>query len=166
MNIQYAQPSDEDARQNARDKMRSLIEYQVRKAAIELQRPKKHFPLMAPMYADLEMKADDWRERIRDILMDREDNMFRVRSDQKDAHTVETRRIISMYLRNRGWSYPKIGEFLNRDHTSIYHLLNPEPRRERHVRNKEKAARPANDALDQSADDKISVFGPHGWTDL
>ena len=41
---------------------------------------------------------------------------------------VEARRHIAKFLRGRGWSYPMIGKLLERDHTSVMHLVTPRHR--------------------------------------
>jgi hypothetical protein len=37
---------------------------------------------------------------------------------------VACRAVMAHYLRSRGLSFPRIGQMLNRDHTSILHLIN------------------------------------------
>ena len=37
---------------------------------------------------------------------------------------VSSRRVIALILREHGWSYPKIGKGLKKDHGSIYNLIN------------------------------------------
>src|SRR5258708_18370154 len=46
-----------------------------------------------------------------------------VRGRGKGRELVEVRRIVAAYLRRRGCSLPEIGRVLNRDHTSVLHLL-------------------------------------------
>ena len=46
-----------------------------------------------------------------------------VRGRGKGRELVEVRRIVAAYLRSRGCSLPEIGRVLNRDHTSVLHLL-------------------------------------------
>jgi chromosomal replication initiation ATPase DnaA len=46
-----------------------------------------------------------------------------VRGSSRAPALVEVRRIIAAYLRRRGCSLPEVGRFLNRDHTSVMHLL-------------------------------------------
>lgn len=41
---------------------------------------------------------------------------------------VEARRIVARFLRQRGWSYPAIGRYLQRDHTTVMSLLGARPR--------------------------------------
>ena len=44
-------------------------------------------------------------------------------SRKRYKHLVDIRTAISKELREQGWSYPRIGELLNRHHTSIMNLL-------------------------------------------
>jgi hypothetical protein len=37
---------------------------------------------------------------------------------------VSARRVVSLILRDYGWSYPKIGEAIQKDHASVYNLVN------------------------------------------
>ncbi len=46
-----------------------------------------------------------------------------MRGRGKTRGLVEVRRIVAAYLRRRGCSLPEIGRVLNRDHTSVLHLL-------------------------------------------
>lgn len=43
--------------------------------------------------------------------------------DNRLTHMVEARRRVATYLRHHRWSYPRIGRFLHRDHTTIQNLL-------------------------------------------
>jgi hypothetical protein len=93
--------------------------------------------LPKPTAAELELLLDadderDWRKGVDDILKAFGENRRRLVSHQRDLHIVECRIAVAKYLRNRGWSYPRIGTFMARDHSSIVHLLNPEKRRERY----------------------------------
>ena len=46
-----------------------------------------------------------------------------IRSDLKCRHMVAARREIAVEAREQSFSYPKIGRALNRDHTSVRHLV-------------------------------------------
>ena len=50
-------------------------------------------------------------------------SVWRVRSRSRDRKLVMVRRDIAHRLREAGHSFPAIGKALNRDHTSIMHLL-------------------------------------------
>ncbi|HYM69766.1 MAG TPA: helix-turn-helix domain-containing protein [bacterium] len=51
----------------------------------------------------------------------------------RQRHLTAARREISHKLREIGWSYPAIGDFLHRDHTSVMNLVKgrSEARRQR-----------------------------------
>lgn len=49
-----------------------------------------------------------------------------LRGPSQRTATVDARREAAVLLRKAGFSTPKIGEVLNRDHTTILHLLNTE----------------------------------------
>lgn len=51
-----------------------------------------------------------------------------VRARDARPGMVAIRREISHYLRRHGWSTPRIGAFLGRDHTTILHALEGPPR--------------------------------------
>ena len=44
-------------------------------------------------------------------------------SDDRRRKVVRVRAFIVRMLRARGWSYPVIGRYLGRDHSSIMHLM-------------------------------------------
>ena len=46
-------------------------------------------------------------------------------SPRRQELLVEKRKIIAGILRKKGYSFPKIGYAMNRDHSSIINLLNP-----------------------------------------
>lgn len=46
-------------------------------------------------------------------------------STRRQAGLVEKRRVVAKALKAKGYSYPKIGHAMNRDHTSIMNLINP-----------------------------------------
>jgi len=68
----------------------------------------------------------NWREVVKQTLIDNHETLARLRSNNRDYKIVEVRRKVAYQLRMRGWSYPRIGEFLNRDHTSVLSLLKKE----------------------------------------
>lgn len=49
--------------------------------------------------------------------------MEELREDNRLQHMVEARRRIAAYLRAHHWSLTRIGHFLDRDHTTVLHLL-------------------------------------------
>jgi hypothetical protein len=81
-----------------------------------------------------------WTKAVRQILAAYGENMRRLTSLQRDTHIVECRATVARYLRDRGWSYPRIGQFMHRDHSSIIHLLEPEKRRLKYVKVRELVA--------------------------
>jgi hypothetical protein len=48
---------------------------------------------------------------------------YEVNTKSRKRDKVYARFVISKYLRNKGWSLQKIGEELNRDHSSIVYAL-------------------------------------------
>lgn len=52
--------------------------------------------------------------------------MADVKRRDNRAQMVVVRRLIARYLREHGWSYPKIGEFIDRDHSTVMNLVNRE----------------------------------------
>jgi chromosomal replication initiation ATPase DnaA len=51
-----------------------------------------------------------------------------VRGPERSAHLVEMRRILARFLKERGCSQPRSGRLLNREHTTVHHLLTtPQP---------------------------------------
>jgi hypothetical protein len=101
---------------------------------------------MAPTDDEIEaiMARDDttWRGGVVAILKAYGENMRRLTSLQRDTHIIDCRRDVAIYLRARGWSFPRIGRFMRRDHSSIIHLLNPTKKRDRYI---------AVNAMNQSA---------------
>lgn len=53
--------------------------------------------------------------------------MAQLKSANRDPQMVECRRRVSKYLRHHGWSMPAIGRFIDRDHTTVLHLLRGSP---------------------------------------
>jgi hypothetical protein len=49
--------------------------------------------------------------------------MADLRAPSRKRELVEVRRIVAIYLRQRGCSLPEIGRVLNRDHSTVLHLL-------------------------------------------
>ena len=41
----------------------------------------------------------------------------------RKAIILAARREMCLHLRNRGWSYPRIGKFFERDHSTIMHYV-------------------------------------------
>lgn len=74
-----------------------------------------------------------WRAGVVAILKAYGENMRRLTSLQRDTHIINCRRDVAIYLRSRGWSYPRIGKLMRRDHSSIIHLLDPTKKRERYI---------------------------------
>lgn len=67
----------------------------------------------------------EWRLSVKAILVRHAETLKRLRSNNRDQHIVECRRDVAKYLRTRGWSFSRIGEFVDRDHSSVCNLLNP-----------------------------------------
>ena len=53
--------------------------------------------------------------------------MAQLKSASRTPRMVEARRRVSKYLRAHGWSYPEIGRFIDRDHTTVMHLCEGRP---------------------------------------
>lgn len=116
----------------ARVKMEALIEAQLNKIDI-VPRGRKSMWLKAieeagdnpDRIAELEHVSKEWKDEVKAIILGANENMVRVKSADRDDHIVNVRRAITKVLRARGWSTPRIGRFMNRDHTSILNYLNP-----------------------------------------
>ena len=93
-----------------------------------------------------------WTKAVKDILNAYGENMRRLTSLQRDTHIVECRAAVASYLRARGWSYPRIGQFMHRDHSSIIHLLEPEKRRQKYIKVREMAEAAHRTAMGVGAD--------------
>lgn len=44
-------------------------------------------------------------------------------SRMRERRVVRARAMVARYLRARGWSYPRIGKFMGRDHTTIMSVI-------------------------------------------
>jgi N-acyl-L-homoserine lactone synthetase len=63
-------------------------------------------------------------ERVEDVLSAEAIAMLPfLRGRSRHASTVEMRRSIARLLREKGWSYERIGTVLSRHHTSVLALL-------------------------------------------
>lgn len=70
-----------------------------------------------------------WQEAVAFILRRSRLTFAQVRGEGRTKDLVACRRELSAFLREKcGWSYPRIGKWMNRDHTSILNLLRPKPR--------------------------------------
>lgn len=107
----------------------------------------------------------DWREGVSDILKSFGENRKRLVSHQRDVHIVACRAAVAQYLRNRGWSFPRIGTFMGRDHSSIVNLLNPEGKRRQYVKVREVTAaayREHDRRMAAATDDQDPILGLNG----
>jgi hypothetical protein len=66
----------------------------------------------------------DLNNPLREIALKRGFNLETVLAKGRSEPQVACRAVMAHYLRNRGLSLPRIGQMLNRDHTSILHLVN------------------------------------------
>ena len=63
-------------------------------------------------------------EEIQDIICDRHGvTPENLKSDRRARHLVDARVDFSVMARLQSYSYPKIGAFLNRDHSTIQHQV-------------------------------------------
>ena len=60
---------------------------------------------------------------IQDILDKHGFTFAEVQSRQRDARLIACKKEIAQYLRDKGYSYPRIGNFMNKHHTTIINLL-------------------------------------------
>lgn len=67
----------------------------------------------------------EWREGVKGIMHRYGETLDRLRTARRDKNLVDCRRQITIFLRARGWSYSRIGEFMQKDHSSIVQLVNP-----------------------------------------
>ena len=66
----------------------------------------------------------DLNNPLREIALKRGFNLETVLAKGRSEPQVACRAVMAHYLRSRGLSLPRIGQMLNRDHTSIMHLIN------------------------------------------
>lgn len=78
--------------------------------------------LPEPVFAGADAAIERWVEAQGLTMAD-------VKRDNRRPAMVRVRREIARYLRDHGWSLPRIGVFLDRDHTTVMNLLNPRPHR-------------------------------------
>lgn len=62
-------------------------------------------------------------KHVKPILKEYGTTIAELRQDRKFVRLHTARREISVILSQRGWSTLKIGEFLNKDHSTIVHYL-------------------------------------------
>ena len=60
---------------------------------------------------------------IQDILDKHGFTFAEVQSRQRDARLIACKKEIAQYLRDKGYSYPRIGNFMNKHHTTKIKLL-------------------------------------------
>jgi hypothetical protein len=66
----------------------------------------------------------DLNNPLREIASKRGLKLENVLAKGRSEPEVACRAVMAHYLRGRGMSFPRIGQMLNRDHTSILHLVN------------------------------------------
>ena len=128
---------------------------------MEPPEPKQAVELPRPTQERLDAILNDdeivWRTGVKMILKGFGENLRRLVSHQRDQHIIRCRKEVASYLRARGWSYPRIGEFMHRDHSSIVSLLSNGPARVR------KPSIPRPIVVDEAIDCTRAIFGAHGW---
>lgn len=65
----------------------------------------------------------DLNNPLREIANKRGLKLEHVLAKGRSERLVACRAVMAHHLRNRGLSFPRIGQMLNRDHTSILHLI-------------------------------------------
>ena len=84
---------------------------------------------MTPSLADL--SARDLVDVAQDLAREACATLEEVFSRSRQPHLVRARRRFYQHLRNQlGWSYPAIGAFVGRDHTTILNAFSPRGRPE------------------------------------
>ena len=63
-------------------------------------------------------------ETIREVCTERRLPVSAVISSRRWPELVDARREVALRLRKQGWSYPRIGRALRRDHSTIHALVN------------------------------------------
>lgn len=66
----------------------------------------------------------DLNNPLREIASKRGLKLEHVLAKGRSERLVACRAVMAHHLRGRGLSFPRIGQMLNRDHTSILHLVN------------------------------------------
>lgn len=172
MIVQFAPPDDAAMRDktSSKERMRTLLAYQIDRAQASMRKkPPSRAKYLHAIYDDVYSDASGWKGEVLQILMDGRSSMVELRSDIRTKEVMIVRREVAGVLRKRSWSYPMIGDFLDKDHTTAIALVNPERRKERYAK-KQKYNQPTVRRvylpLDFPPDDQGSVFGPDGWIDL
>lgn len=99
------------------------------------KRPTPRTPMsQAAINALLDEDDQSWQPGYRDILRHYGETARRLRSSNRDKNIVSCRIAIARFLRGRGWSYPRIGEILNKDHSSVVYMLDINYRRSKRAR--------------------------------
>lgn len=127
--------------------------------------PRQPVLLPKPTRRELEALASEdivWRDGVKRILKGFGENVRRLTGDHKDQHIIECRAEVAKFLQGRGWSFTRIGDYVNRDHSTVSNMLNPDIRRKSHARRK--AARFVDTSVDDVADCTGAVFGAGGFT--
>ena len=92
-----------------------------RKAAIEAARAER----TAKRHA-MALKAreqGDWRDQVEAICQQHEVTLDEVLGPRRTRHIVAARHNVMVALRARGWSTTRIGQIMDRDHSTVVHAL-------------------------------------------
>jgi hypothetical protein len=77
--------------------------------------------LATPVLAERHDQAVD--HLIRDVLDQHQVDLDQVRAKSREVRIVRARRHVCWVLRQAGWSFPRIGQFIERDHTTVMHAI-------------------------------------------
>lgn len=72
----------------------------------------------------------DWQIGLASVAAKHGFTVERLRGPGKFRTLVNARKDCYAYLRDRGWSLPKIGRHFNRDHTTVIWALHPDAKAE------------------------------------
>lgn len=60
---------------------------------------------------------------VRDVLDQHQVDLDQLRAKSRQVRIVRARRHLAWVLREAGWSFPRIGKFLDRDHSTVMHAV-------------------------------------------
>jgi chromosomal replication initiation ATPase DnaA len=86
---------------------------------------------MHPGVLKVKLEGDMIREIVKETAAEFLVDPQMILGKNQEARIVEARRNLVLRLRNRGMSFPTIGRWLNRHHTSIIHLCQTATQSER-----------------------------------
>lgn len=118
-------------------KLREARERRAKTATVDGRKPRVEVPVPEPVIpVKLEAAVSEARSRlagcyasketkleILTVLEEHETTWMDIIGPSRKSALVKARKEVCRLLHGRGWSYGKIGDFVNRDHTSVMHAV-------------------------------------------